>query len=94
MTKLETRKFLILSTAHITKQTNEYLTKTHVSRWPFPGGPYGQDGWFFYAAPDNENETIPADLFKVMEFARANGCFNVLLDCDGDTVEGLPTYDW
>lgn len=96
--KLEIRKLLVLSTSHVTKATADLLNSTDaVTSWPWCGGPYGEYGWMFYCAEENNGEGdrhIPDDLFAVMQFARANGCDNVLLDRDSEPVDGLPTWEW
>lgn len=91
---LEIRKTLVLSTSHVTKATAKMLDSTPCSEWPAVGGPYGTYGWFFYAHDENCEPLMPDDLFAVMTFANANGCDNVLFDCDALEVDGLPTYDW
>lgn len=93
MAELEKRTILVLSTGHVTKETARLLNSTKLEDWPCCGGPYAGYGWFVYAHDENDGQ-IPADLFAVMEFARANGCTNVLFDCDAEQVEGLPAYEW
>lgn len=93
----EVTKLLVLSTGHITKETNSLLTIIDMSEWPCSGGPYGDYGWFLYAHDENCDEgdqKIPDDLWAVMQFARKEGCNYILLDRDGDTTEELPIYDW
>lgn len=90
---LEFRKVLVLSTAHATAETAKMLDSTPVALWPVVGGPYGTYGWFMYVHEDNDG-LIPDDLFGVMQYARANGCDNILFDCDALEVDGLPTYEW
>lgn len=92
---LEFRKILVLSTSHVTEETKDLLdSDLPLDQWPVSGGPYGDYGWFMYAHEDPDDEKIPAELRVVFAFARANGCDNVLFDCDADQVDGLPTYDW
>lgn len=95
---LEKRQLLVLSTACISKATAEWLD-SHDPRteWPVCGGHYGPYGWTFYCSEDNEGEGdrhIPDDLFAVMQFARAQGCDNLLLDRDASTADALPTWEW
>lgn len=96
--QLEIRKLLVLSTSHVTKATADLLNSTDAAtEWPGCGGPYGEYGWMFYCSEENNGEGdrhIPDELFAVMQFARANGCDNVLLDRDSDPVDGLPTWEW
>ena len=93
---MEIRKTLVLSTAHITYETNRMLRETDAEEWPCVGGPYSAYGWFVYAHEENLGEgkdRIPDELFAVMQFARAKGCDNVLLDEDAETVDELPTWE-
>lgn len=94
MDGLEKRNLLILSTAHVTKKTAAELNSTPCRDWPVMGGPYGDVGWFFYCHETNEDGRIPAELFSVMQFARSQGCINILFDMDADRVDELPSWDW
>lgn len=94
----EVQSFIALCTSHLTKETADYLTVTNHEDWPYAGGPYAGYGWFFYAHDENNSligeQSIPADLWAVMTYARKQGCSYVLFDRDADTTEELPTYDW
>lgn len=97
MSAPDLRRFIVLSTSHVSAATAKRLEDTPVEDWPCLGGPYGGYGWFLYAHDENAgtgDDEIPADLFAVMAWVRKQGCDYLLLDCDGDEVEGLPTYDW
>ena len=88
----EIRKFLTLSTAHVTNETRLILDETSTKDWPVFGfgGVYG---WVIYAHDENLGE-IPEDLWRVIEYARANGCDYVMFDADADMIEELPHYEW
>lgn len=90
---LEFRKTLMLTTGHLTEATAKMLDTTPAKDWPVIGGPYGTYGWQMYAHDDNDG-TIPDDLWAVCEFANANGADLVVFDCDANPVDGLPTYEW
>lgn len=90
---LEFRKVLVLSTAHVTAQTAAMLNSTPLQDWPVLGGQYGDWGWFIYAHDDNCEPAMPDDLWRVCEFARAQGCDNILFDCDAGVIDELPEYD-
>lgn len=97
MASLEIRRFVVISTAHVSETTARRLDTTPAKEWPCAGGPYGEYGWFVYAHDENAgvgDDAIPADLFDVMCWSCANGCDYVLFDCDADAVDGLPVYDW
>ncbi|MBX9827962.1 MAG: hypothetical protein K2Y27_23575 [Xanthobacteraceae bacterium] len=91
------RRFIVVSTAHLTEQTARYLDKTPASAWPCAGGPYGEYGWFVYAHDENSGAgpgVIPDDLFGVMTWGRQQGLDYILFDCDGSLIADLPSYDW
>lgn len=91
---VEHRRLIVVSTAHVSKATADTLNNSPASQWPCLGGPYGDYGWFFFCHEENDG-TIPAELFDVMVWARKNHrTDNILLDCDADPVEGLPVFDW
>ena len=97
MTTLETRRFAVISTAHVSETTARRLDKTPPKEWPCLGGPYGEYGWFLYAHDENAGvwpDVIPDELFTVMIWARKLGFDYVLFDCDADEVEDLPVFDW
>lgn len=93
---MEKRTILILSTAHLSAATAALLTTKDVKNWPCVGGPYGQHGWFVYAHDENGEgkDYIPEDLFAVMQYAKTQGCHNILFDCDSDPIEQLPKFSW
>ena len=67
------------------------------AKWLCAGGCYADYGWFLYAHDENSEEGsqhIPDDLFAVMTWARAYGFHYVLLDRDGDQIDGLECFDW
>ena len=90
---LEIRTFLTLSTAHVTKETAMMLNTTFPDAWPCLGGPYGDCGWFFYAHDENDG-SIPEELWNVMCFAKVRGIHHILFDQDADRVEGLTAWEW
>lgn len=94
---LETHTFVVISTGHVSQDTARMLEQTPSIDWPCVGGRYSQYGWFIYAHDVKEfvgTGRIPDDLFAVMTWARNQGLEYLLLDCDGDQIEGLPAFDW
>lgn len=96
---LETPRMLVLSTAHITHRTSLILDGKRPGPKPllYPKGEYG---WFIpiidplgYDSGEDVRWSLP-DLLAIRQFAQAAGCGWIMLDCDGDTLEGLPTYEW
>lgn len=97
MNPLEIRRFVVVSTSHVTGKTANFLDTTPSRQWPCAGGRYSEYGWFFYAHDENQgagSDAIPDDLFAVMTWARKQGCDYLLLDCDGNAVDDLPLFDW
>lgn len=97
MPKLEIHKVLVLSTTHVSEETAAMIDAAAAGRdFPFAPEFSRNEGWMFYCYKPDEVDLSkrPADLVKVMEFARACGCQWVMFDRDGDTVDGLPIYEW
>lgn len=97
MSSLDVRRFIVISTGHVTEATAKLLDDVPVDEWPCLGGRYGDYGWFVYAHDENcgvGKDRIPDDLFAVMIWARKERCDYVLLDCDGDQIDALPHHDW
>ncbi|TCU34093.1 hypothetical protein [Rhizobium azibense] len=102
------RKFLYLSTAHLTPAAKAWLsesaTMNHaVSYYGFGGGALmstlgaTMTGWFIHAPklPDDGGMDygMPEDLFPIIRHAHANACHYILFDADADVIEGLPVFD-
>ncbi len=79
------RKFLDLSTAHVTKETARLLDAKLC--YAVNTG----TGWFIFVLPENPDV---ADLAAVFDLARKSDCDYVLMDCDADVLEELPSWDW
>lgn len=84
-------QIFIASTAHIKPATLALLDGMTTEQLPFAGGAIPH-GWFAYAHDENDG-TIPDDLYAVMEHARRQGAEYVRLDCDADPSAGLMIYD-
>lgn len=86
------RKYLDISTAHITQQTNDELNRDEVFKceWTAVGYGYG----FFISVPEEVDSDLPTDLQAVLNKANELGCDVVRLDSDALELEGLQTYDW
>ncbi len=94
----EIRKVLVLSTAHLTPATLAHLNATPSDDWGHSGNPIDY-GFFMYAhdeRPDWADEgpkKCPDDIWAICVKARELGCDYVKLDCDGEILEGLESYD-
>ena len=95
---MEKHNMLALSTGHITRETADLMDINRI------GGVvlYNKDaaGWFVHI-PDSgldfdelEDGECPADLYRCMKYARDNGCDWIMFDCDVETIEDLPVYNW
>jgi len=84
----EIHKILVLSTAHITEETSEWLIEE--------GYTNDEYGFWLYCKSDSmlKSPEVPSELKKVLIFAASKDCAYVKLDRDGDTVSGLNTFDW
>ena len=88
---------IVLSTGHVSEKTAYLLDGTQVLHWEkrlgITGGRYSEYGWFMFASPVKDDRT-PADLFAVMQYARAQGAEHVLFDRDEPADPNLPKFDW
>lgn len=94
-----TMEIPVLSTGHITQQTNEVLTRVGDSNpWMYCASYY--QGYFFSVPTDDEvpahaaGDAVPADLVDIWKWARSKQYSWVRVDVDGDIIDGLPTYEW
>lgn len=105
MAELEISKMLTLSTGHLRLGTLNLMDTNDVDGivlWP--KGEYGYFVWIPDAGPNRDRhgnmleafeypDAVPNELRLCLEFGREHGCEFVCFDCDGDTVEGLVTYE-
>ncbi len=95
--RIETERFIRISTGHVSRKTAQILDDTEPAKWPCIGGSYADYGWFVHAYEENcgaGDQRSPDDLFAVMIWARKIGVEYVLLDCDGDRIDELEWFDW
>lgn len=90
---LEISKMLIISTAHISKATNELLENNAAGIVAYPKGEYG---WLILVNNwKTEKKYITSDVLKkVLTFAESKGCDWLMLDRDAAEVDELPIYEW
>jgi hypothetical protein len=95
---LERGRYCVLSTAHLTSVTGDLLDVW--ASWPPGQRPLdiaaAVHGWFVPTRPIAPERTVqlPEDLAAVMLFGRERGFDYVLIDCDGDEVDGLKVHSW
>jgi len=92
---MEISKMLTISTAHITEKTadlleieldNDNMQLCVYNRADF--------GWFIHIPDDCEDCDIPQDLLTLIKFAKDIECDWLCLDCDGEVLEYLDSYEW
>lgn len=92
------RKFLDISTAHLSVETREWLSGFDWSRDGPTGGATAY-GWLIHASDQRETlvggkmEPFPNDLWHVFEYARTVECDYVNFDCDAEIIDELPTFE-
>lgn len=86
-------KTLCLSTAHITKATAKILEHPDEIDYVLVKG-MDDYGWMLCAEYYDENNAMPEDLKRVLDYASRLGCRFVNLDCDEAIIPELPTYEW
>lgn len=95
---LETGRYCVLSTAHVSTATASLLEKwcSEVGRNRPINVASTIYGWFVPTrdVDDGARSLLPDDLLRAISFGRTGRCEHILFDCDADTVEALPTYDW
>jgi hypothetical protein len=88
------RNILVLSTAHITKDTDANML--NYAAWVQPTA----YGWFITRDPEMDYRApieelgMPKDLAAVHAQAQYEDCDYILLDRDADVCPGLLTYKW
>ncbi|AMK23239.1 MULTISPECIES: DUF5983 family protein [Sphingomonadaceae] len=91
-------RYVTLSNHHIQPSTGDLLDEW--ARLPPEDRPLGVAetgyGWFVLTDPIHQDsvEEVPVELTAVLSFARDQGCRYLLLDRDGDEVNGLNHFDW
>lgn len=95
---MDITKVLTISTAHITEETDRKLQdESEVNNMCISVYDKAEYGYWIYIDPYDRlmrNENIPVDLLNCIKLAQQNDCRWLCLDCDGEVVPELPTYDW
>ncbi|WP_336764386.1 hypothetical protein [Asaia sp. VD9] len=94
---MSVRKFLDLSTGHLSPRDREQLTGLLTEQPPYASSSSmtGERGWLIYVSTDPDPahwSEIPA-LVAILARARELDCDYVLLDADGPFDETLPLFD-
>ena len=95
---MDITKVLTISTAHITEETDRKLQdESEVNNMCISVYDKAEYGYWIYVDPFDGlmcHKNIPEDLLNCIKLARRNDCQWLCLDCDGEVVSELPTYDW
>ena len=85
---------LTVSTAHITKTTAEILDDNVRDLVIYKKADYG---WFiFVPEPDviDSLRIVLPDVMRLLQLTKDAGCDWLCLDCDGEILKYIPTYNW
>lgn len=94
-------QYLDISTAHVTEEDMAKLDAgAGTSGFPVTVYPYTHGA--FIPTPPNEKDLMPnlrkagmSDSFcKIVQHVISNKIHMIRLDCDADTMDDFPTFDW
>lgn len=93
-TPLPIRKFLDISTAHVSRATADKMDAGETVGVTYYKLSYG---WLVYVSdPEHEDPTdpIPEELARALTLARANNCDYIMFDADAERIHQLPEFEW
>jgi len=93
----EQGRYCVLSTAHLSHATSEWLERWSLGPPPPPPVAIATTfhGWFVSTRePEMPAEPLPPDLLAAMRFGWAWGFDHLLFDSDAGRIEGLDVHDW
>ena len=95
MKYMEISKMLTISTTHISLASADLLdTKEERMETGLVVYEKGNYGWFIHVDEFFELDATPEDIMNCIFVAKQNNCEWLCLDRDGETIDGLPVYDW
>lgn len=90
---MDITRILTISTAHITEETDKKLQDN--SEFNLMAlSVYKKEDYGYWIYVDSPCDDVPEDLKQCLELALKYDCQWLCLDCDGEEVPELPTYDW
>ena len=91
MTGPQIDKVLVLSTAHVSKETATWLDVAAATEMHSVTRRAGGYGWFLSV---HANRWHKLDLVAVRRLAVSHGCEWILFDRDAPAIVDLPTWSW
>ena len=80
-----------ISTAHIPEHTAKALTYKSITELVYES--WSDYGWVIWVGADYADEEHK-ELNDIIKYCQRHGIDYLKLDCDGDTVEEFPTFEW
>jgi hypothetical protein len=91
---LEIQKYLVVSTAHITEEENEYLRDEVYSQLSVYTTDYGHSIFVPHENLKKFEGIVGKNVLSLLKIAYKNGCCYLKLDRDGFVYDDLPKFDW
>ena len=86
MIKVKSETMMVASTGHIKLEDNE---------WAKDNAHFKSSFSYLFSVPQVEyEENMPQSIAFLLGIAASNGYEWLMLDCDADVIEGIPSYDW
>jgi hypothetical protein len=87
-------KMLVLSTAHITEKTKDWLEQLPEAFIVYPKEEYGFFIPLWEGILKEKKGEIPNELHNIMVYAKKKDCDWIMLDRDAFIIDDLPLYEW
>ncbi|PAF27305.1 hypothetical protein CHH61_04035 [Shouchella clausii] len=90
----EIQSMLVLSTEHLPEKDRRWLDDQaqHNTDHQLVVYPKAEYGWLILVTEDSTKETIPKSIANLLQFTHSLACSWLMLDCDANTIDELPTY--
>ena len=84
-----------ISTAHIPEHTAKALEEKSITELVYESWSesWSDYGWIIWVGEDYADEEHK-ELNNILEYCQEHGIDYLKLDCDADTVEEFPTFEW
>lgn len=93
MKKIKIRRYIELSTNHITPSTNEKLMNEETDYKGIYARSYDNGFYVYIEKNKKEGEKLPEDLKNIKKYAKKAKADLVILDCRCQEVEELKSYN-